>query len=64
MMFWRKKREQDLDRELRDHMELEAAEQDRRALGNLALIKENVREAWGWMWFDRLMQDGATRASN
>ena len=57
MMFWRKRREQDLDRELRDHMALEAQEQDRRALGNLARVKEDVREAWGWMWLDRLWQD-------
>jgi len=57
MVFWRKRREQDLDRELRDHLELEAAEQDRRALGNTARIKEDVREAWGWTWLDRLAQD-------
>ena len=56
-MFWRHKREQDLDRELRDHIELEAAEADRRTLGNIALVKENVRDAWGWMWLDRLAQD-------
>ena len=56
-MFWRRKREQDLDRELRDHLELEAAEADRRALGNIALVKEDVREVWGWLWLDRLWQD-------
>ncbi|HEY6344397.1 MAG TPA: ABC transporter permease [Bryobacteraceae bacterium] len=61
-MFWRRKREHDLDRELRDHLNLEAQEQPdayaaRRALGNTALIKEDVRETWGWMWLDRLWQD-------
>src|SRR5262249_25932793 len=56
-MFWRRKREQDLDRELRDHLELEAAEEDRRALGNIALLKEDVSAAWGWLWLDRLWQD-------
>ena len=56
-MFWRRKREQDLDRELGDHLELEAAEADRRGLGNIALVKEDVRDAWGWMWLDRLWQD-------
>jgi predicted permease len=56
-MFWRRKREQDLDRELRDHLALEAEEKDRRALGNVARIKEDVRDAWGWMWLDRLAQD-------
>jgi predicted permease len=56
-MFSRRKREQDLDRELRDHLELEAQEQDRRPIGNLTLIKEDVRQAWGWTWLDRLAQD-------
>ncbi|HEY6344398.1 MAG TPA: ABC transporter permease [Bryobacteraceae bacterium] len=61
-MFWRRNREQDLDRELRAHLELEAEEQQgRRALGpafgNVTIIKENVREAWGWTWLDRLGQD-------
>src|SRR6516165_1376054 len=45
-MFWRRKREQDLDRELRDHLELEAQERDRRPLGNVALI--NALDAVMW----------------
>src|ERR1051325_8434173 len=68
-MFNRKRREADLERELRSHLELEAAEQSdrmspqearyaaRRALGNTTLIKEATRESWGWMWLDRLAQD-------
>jgi predicted permease len=61
-MFWRRKREQNLDRELRDHLELESQEQPdayaaRRVLGNTGLIKEDVREIWGWMWLERLWQD-------
>jgi predicted permease len=64
-MFWRRNRrsrEDDLERELRDHLALEAEEQQdpyaaRRALGNAALIKENVRESWGWTWLERLAQD-------
>src|SRR6516164_3546072 len=60
--MWRRRREQDLERELRDHLDLEAGEQQdryaaRRALGNTSLIKEDVREAWGWTWFERLWQD-------
>lgn len=52
-MFWRRKREADLDRELRAHLDLEAEERGdagaaRRALGNVGLIKEDVRRAWGW----------------
>src|SRR5690349_2267889 len=70
-MFWRRKqREQDLERELRSHLEEEAAEQResgvpedeakyvaRRALGNVGLIAEDVREVWGWMWLERVLQD-------
>jgi predicted permease len=70
MRWGRKKREDDLDRELRAHLELEAEEQRenrlmpeaaryaaRRALGNTALIQEATRETWGLLWMDRLAQD-------
>jgi hypothetical protein len=70
-MFWkRKKREQDLERELRSHLELEAEEQRgnyadardaanaaRRALGNTTLIREATREAWGFAWLDAFAKD-------
>jgi putative ABC transport system permease protein len=71
-MFWRrrKEREQDLERELRSDLELEATEQEesgltteearyaaRRALGNLTSIKEVTRDMWGWGSFERLLQD-------
>src|SRR5689334_13413098 len=62
--------EQDLERELRLDLELEAAEQQesgvsaeeahyaaRRALGNTSWIKEEVREIWGLMFLDRITQD-------
>jgi predicted permease len=63
-------REDDLDKELRDHVDLEA--EDRmaaglppsearavaaRELGSVAMIKEDVREAWGTAWIERLRQD-------
>jgi predicted permease len=63
MRFWgRKAREEELDRELRGHLELESEEQQdihgaRRALGNPALIKEQVRDQWGWAWVDALRKD-------
>src|SRR2546428_432664 len=71
MGLWRRKnREHDLDRELRSHLDLEAEEQRelglssedaryaaKRAFGNTALVKEEVREMWGWMFWDRLKQD-------
>src|SRR5580698_3575122 len=71
MRWWRRKdREHDLERELQSDLELEAIEQQerglsavearyaaRRALGNAALLKEDIRAAWGWQFVDRLRQD-------
>src|SRR5580693_10721603 len=61
-MFWRRKREDDLERELRAHLDLESEELEssdaaRRAFGNVARIKEEVREAWGWTQVERAIQD-------
>lgn len=69
--FWhRRKREQELDEELRSHLQM--AERDRlergeapeqahnaacRELGNVSLIKQVTREMWGWASVERLMQD-------
>src|SRR5215467_16346448 len=77
MTFWRDLRDrisgradQDLDRELRAHLEAETEEQQnsglaagqaryaaRRSLGNTTLVKEEVREMWGWNSLDKLGQD-------
>ncbi|SPE28261.1 conserved membrane hypothetical protein [Candidatus Sulfopaludibacter sp. SbA3] len=63
MRHKRTKREQDLERELQAHLDLEAEERQgdrsaaQRALGNTTLIKERTRESWGFAWFDRLAQD-------
>src|SRR5258706_3880195 len=56
------KKDDDLNREVRNHLELEAEEcgdkvAAQRVFGNEMLVKEDVREAWGWTWFDRLNQD-------
>ena len=61
-MLGRKRREDDLRRELQNHLDLEAEEQGepnaaRRTLGNPALIQEATRETWGMMWLDRLASD-------
>jgi hypothetical protein len=71
-MFWfgRKRRDNRLDREIESHLELEAEERKergdsdedavlgaRRALGNISLLKENIRETWGWGWLESLFQD-------
>jgi predicted permease len=71
MRWWRpKSREQDLERELRAHVELEAEDQQnsgltpeqagyaaRRAFGNITLTKEEVRHMWGWTNWDIFIQD-------
>ena len=68
--FSRKRREQSLEREIQDHLDLEAADRRdsglspgdasyaaRRAFGNQTLIQEVTREMWGWTSLDRLSQD-------
>lgn len=69
-MFWRrrKSRDEDLDRELRSHLEAEEQREKglapeeagyaaRRAFGNPTLSKEKTRETWDWVWLERFAQD-------
>ncbi len=66
----RRHREEDLDRELRAHLDLEAEEQRaggvsaheayyaaRRAFGNKTLVMEATREVWGGMMLQRFGQE-------
>jgi hypothetical protein len=57
----REQQESDLEREIRNHLCLEAKESGeyaaRRAFGNSALVKEDVRAEWGWTWIERVRQD-------
>ncbi|MGH9619568.1 MAG: ADOP family duplicated permease [Bryobacteraceae bacterium] len=66
----RKSRDEELDREIRSHLDLEAEEQQerglspeqaryaaKRALGNPTQIKESVRATWRWTGFERIAQD-------
>jgi predicted permease len=49
-----------LDKELENDMEFHremAAREGRRNFGNSLRLREQSREAWGWTWLDRLMQD-------
>src|SRR5690349_10282695 len=70
VLFRRQSAEADLERELRDHLDLEAEERQaagmspegaayaaRRALGNTVRIKEDVRMAWGFQGLETLLQD-------
>jgi macrolide transport system ATP-binding/permease protein len=68
--FRRKRREEDLERELHSHLELETVEQQdsgrsleearyaaQRQLGNATLLKADMREVWTAKWLDGLAQD-------
>jgi len=70
MKFWRQRREEDLDAEIRNH--LDEAIRDRiergespdearanalREFGNVGLVKEVTRAMWGWASLGRLGQD-------
>ena len=49
-----------LQRELANDMEFHremAARSGNSNFGNVLRMQEQAREAWGWMWIDRLMQD-------
>src|SRR4051812_45878343 len=67
---WRSRKEDDLERELRSDLELEAEQlresglsdeearyAARRAFGNITLTKEEVREMWGWSAVESVIQD-------
>ena len=69
-LWWSKKRDADLERELRSDLEQEEEEQRergltakeahyaaRRAFGNTTLIREQTRATWGWSWVDVMLRD-------
>ena len=64
-------REQELNREIEWHLNEIAEEREadglsprqaahaaRRDFGNDALVREDTRQVWGWLWLARLAQDG------
>ena len=70
MKFWRQHKDEELDAEIRSH--LDEATRDRiergesrdeaglnalREFGNVGLVKEVTREMWGWATFKQLHQD-------
>ena len=68
--FWSRRRDSDLDDEIAHDLALDAEERiqsgmsrqqaeqsTRRDFGNVALVKEDTREAWGWAPIERLGQD-------
>ena len=71
MTWWRiRKRDADVERELRSDLELEEEEQREHgvppeearyaallAFGNPALIREQTRAIWSWNWLESLARD-------
>jgi predicted permease len=68
--WWSKKRDADLERELRSDLDLEEEEQREagisqedahyaalRAFGNPTLIREQTRAVWSWNWLESLARD-------
>src|SRR5213593_1030564 len=57
----RAQKEHDLEREIQNHLDLEAEESGQsgaqRAFGNAVLVKEDVREAWAWTRLEQLARD-------
>ena len=64
------RKDRELQEEVRAHLEMairdriergedprDAAAAAHREFGNVALVQEVTREAWGWMWLERLAQD-------
>jgi putative ABC transport system permease protein len=50
--------ERDLEREIQNHLALEQQESgDHTAFGNIALVKEDVRGAWGWARLEQFVRD-------
>ena len=72
MSFWRrKKRDGELEEEVRNHLEMAARERvargdvakdaehaARREFGNVGLVKEVTRDVWGWRWLRDAADDG------
>jgi predicted permease len=67
--LWRK-RANELDKEIEHHLQMAAEERGergapprdaqsgaRREFGNVGLVKEVARDAWGWRWLENLYED-------
>src|ERR1051325_4891068 len=52
----RRRLERELENDIDFHREMLTAE-GRRDFGSPMLARERSREAWGWSWLDRVMQD-------
>ena len=70
ILGWRHRKEQDLQDEIHSHLQMAIRDREergetkmeaecaaRREFGNVELVKEMTRDAWGVAWLDRLLQD-------
>jgi predicted permease len=55
-LFNRRRLERELQNDIDFHREMLSAE-SRKDFGNATLMRERAREAWGFVWLDRLAQD-------
>jgi predicted permease len=59
-LFNRNRRRRELEAEMAFHREMTiraGRPEDRRRFGNSTRLHEQSREAWGWIWLDRFIQD-------
>jgi|SRR5208283_743541 len=60
-LFRRRQFDRDLEDEMRFHPEMKSRESGmkaaRRQFGNATVLQEDCREAWGWRWLERILQD-------
>lgn len=69
-LFWRRKRDEELDEEIQSHLRMaardrvergedakEAEQSAKREMGNVALVAETTRDIWGWRWLADFAQD-------
>lgn len=52
-----RRRVRELDAEMAMHREMAARDGSRRPFGDDLRLREDVRDAWGWTWIDRALQD-------
>jgi len=52
----RRQMERELQNDIEAHREMMSRE-NRKDFGNALLVRERSREAWGWSWLDRFLQD-------
>ena len=55
-LFNRSRLDAELEADMEFHREM-AARAGRNNFGNTLRMREQSREAWGWTWLDRLIQD-------